>query len=291
MPTLREVKKRIKTVVSTKRITKAMEMVAAAKLRRAQQRVEQTRPYAEKMDEMLSHLAAASSSEITHPYFEEREVKRQTIVVIASDRGLCGSYNGNVIRRTIEMMRADKKDHGIESEIVCIGKKVNDVFSRREWPIVDYFGDWDGNLDYGRAKEIVAKITARFVSAETDLVRIVYTRFLSMVKYRLTAETYLPVPRPAVEAGEGLQVEYIFEPNPEEIYAALMPSYATTKMVTALAEAFASEHGSRMMAMSNATSNAGEMVDSLTLQYNKARQAQITKELLEVVSGAEALRG
>ncbi len=266
-------------------------MVAAAKLRRAQQRVEQTRPYADKMDEMLSHLAAASSSEITHPYFEEREVKRQTIVVIASDRGLCGSYNSNVMRRAVEIMRTDKKEHGIESEVVCVGKKVNDILSRRDWPIVDFFGDWGGNLDYERAKELVAKVSGRFVSGETDRVKMIYTRFLSMVRYRLTAVTYLPVPRPEAAEGEDVHVEYIFEPNPEEIYAALMPSYTTTKMVTALAEAFASEHGSRMMAMSNATSNAGEMIDNLTLQYNKARQGQITKELLEVVSGAEALRG
>ena len=291
MPTLREVKKRIKTVVSTKRITKAMEMVAAAKLRRAQQKVEQTRPYADKMDEMLSHLAAASSSEISHPYFDEREVKRQTVVVIASDRGLCGSYNANVIRRAIETMRSDKKEAGIESEVFCVGKKVNDILSRRDWPIVDFFGDWGGNLDYERAKELVARVTGRFVSGETDRVKLVYTRFLSMVKYRITVETYLPVPRLEMSEGEAQHMEYIFEPSPEEIYAALMPSYATTKMVTALAESFASEHGSRMMAMSNATSNAGEMIDTLTLQYNKARQGQITKELLEVVSGAEALRG
>ena len=291
MPTLREVKKRIKTVVSTKRITKAMEMVAASKLRRAQQKVEQTRPYARKMDEMLSHLAAASSSEISHPYFEEREVKRQTIVVIASDRGLCGSYNANVIRRAAETMRTDKKEHGIESEVICIGKKVNDIFTRRDWPVFNYIGDWSGNLDYERAKEVVTSVTGRFVSGETDRVKLVYTRFISMVKYRISVETYLPVQRPEIDEDAGLHTEYIFEPNPEDIYAALMPSYATTKMVTALAESFASEHGSRMMAMSNATSNAGEMIDSLTLQYNKARQGQITKELLEVVSGAEALRG
>lgn len=290
MPTLREVKKRIRSVKATKRITKAMEMVAAAKLRRAQQRVEQTRPYALKMDEMLRHLAAGSSGDISHPYFENREVKKKTIVIIASDRGLCGSFNANVLRLAMKWLR---ENDGYEREIVAIGKRVNDFFKRREYPIVGYWGDWSGVLDYDKAREIVRFLTERFVGGETDEISVLFTRFLSTVKYELTLDTYLPIEPPQVgdEAEEaGSNREYIFEPNPEAIYAALMPSYATTKMVTAIADSLASEHGSRMMAMGNATSNAGEMIDALTLDYNKARQGQITKELLEVVAGAEALR-
>jgi len=289
MATLRDVKKRIKSVVSTKRITKAMEMVAAAYLRRAQQRVEQAKPYAEKMDEMLSHLAAAATGEIVHPYFEEREVKKKTLVVIASDRGLCGSFNTNVIRRADKWL-AENNEY--EIELVAVGKRVRDYYKVRDIKFLEYFGDWGGQLDYDRAKQMVSLLTDRFVSGDTDEIDLIFTRFLSMVRYQLTTERYLPVSRPEADDDEqGTASDYIFEPTSEQIYAALMPSYATTKMVTALTESFASEHGSRMIAMGNATKNAGEMVDALTLDFNKARQAQITKELLEVVSGAEALKG
>jgi F-type H+-transporting ATPase subunit gamma len=289
MATLREVKKRIRSVVSTKRITKAMEMVAAAYLRRAQQRVEQAKPYAQKMDEMLANLAAAATGEIVHPYFEEREVKKKTLVVIASDRGLCGSFNTNVMRRANKWL-AENNEY--EIELVTVGKRVRDYYKVRDIEILEYFSDWGGQLDYDRAKQMVNLLTERFVSGDTDEINLIFTRFLSMVRYQLTTERYLPVSRPVADDDEqGVASDYIFEPTSEQIYAALMPSYATTKMVTALTESFASEHGSRMIAMGNATKNAGEMVDALTLDYNKARQAQITKELLEVVSGAEALKG
>lgn len=289
MATLREVKKRIRTVISTARITKAMEMVAAAKLRRAQQSVEQAKPYAQKMDEMLSHLALASTSEIVHPYFDERPVRKQTLVVIASDRGLCGSFNTNIFRKA-DAWLAENRD--AEIELVTIGKRAYDYYKRRPRPIVGQWNDWSGQLDYDRAREIVNFLTERFVQGETDRINLVFSRFISMVRYQLSIDQYLPIEKPQVDQdgeGSGGSGEYIFEPSSEEIYAALMPSYAMTKMVTALTESFASEHGSRMMAMGNATKNAGEMVETLTLDYNKARQAQITKELLEVVAGAEAL--
>ena len=287
MATLREVKKRIRTVISTRRITKAMEMVAAAKLRRAQTRVEQAKPYALKLDEMLSHLAAGSATEIAHPYFEERPVKNRTLVVMVSDRGLCGSFNSNMLRMTDRWIR-DHQDAGIE--LVAIGKRARDYYRRRKGNIVQFYGDWSGVIDYVRAREIAAWLTNRFVSGETDEIDLAFTRFISMVKYRPGVEKYLPVPRPA-HGGASAVADYIFEPDSREIYAHLMPSYANTKMITALLESFASEHGSRMIAMGNATKNAGEMTNTLTLEYNKARQSQITKELLEVVSGAEALAG
>jgi len=287
MATLREVRKRIRSVVSTKRITNAMEMVAAAKLRRAQQRVEQARPYAEKMDEMLAHLASGATEEIVHPFFEERPIKKKTLVVFTSDRGLCGSYNSNIIRRA---MRWIDESSDIEIELVTIGKKGNDFFKNRPYKIVNYYGDWGGVLNYDKARQIVSLLTERFVSRETDEISLLYTQFLSMVKYQVLLRRYLPVARPEVADESGLSKDYIFEPSPDKIYAALMPGYATTKLVTALVDSFASEHGSRMIAMNAATQNAGEMIDNLTLEYNKARQAQITKELLEVVSGAEALK-
>ncbi|MFH1687117.1 MAG: ATP synthase F1 subunit gamma [bacterium] len=292
MATLRDVQKRIRSVVSTQRITSAMEMVAAAKLRRAQQTIEQSRPYAEKMDDMLSHLAAGSTGEITHPYFEQREIKKKTLVLVSSDRGFCGSFNSNLIRKARQWIDANQ---GYELELVTIGKKGNDYFKSRPTPIRQYWGDWGGSLDYGRAKDVVRLLTQRFVDGETDEISVIYTQFVSMAKYTLTQQQYLPIPPPEVtadpDASAGTGTEYIFEPNAEMIYAALMPGYATTKMVTALADSFASEHGSRMIAMNAATKNAGEMIQDLTLEYNKARQALITKELLEVVSGAEALKG
>jgi F-type H+-transporting ATPase subunit gamma len=287
MATLREVKKRIRTVISTRRITKAMEMVAAAKLRRAQQRVEQAKPYAAKLDEMLSHLAAGSATEIAHPYFEERPVKTRTLVVVVSDRGLCGSFNSNMLRMTDKWIR-EHQDTGLE--LVVVGKRARDYYRRRHGNIVEYYGDWGGVIDFVRARDIASWLTNRFVTGQTDEIHIAYTRFISMVKYRIGVEKYLPVPRPE-HGGEEAATSYIFEPTSDKIYAQLMPSYANTKLITALLDSFASEHGSRMMAMGNANKNAGEMVNSLTLEYNKARQAQITKELLEIVSGAEALAG
>lgn len=288
MPTLRDVQKRIKSVKSTRRITSAMEMVAASKLRRAQQRVEQARPYALKMDEMLSNLAAGSTGEIIHPYFETRDVKKKTLVVVTSDRGFCGGFNSNIIRRVTQWLGDNDK---FETELVIVGKKGNDYFKRRSFPIVDYFGDWGGSLDYEKAKLLVKLLTSRFVSGETDEISLLYTSFVSMVKFRPTLEDYLPIAPPEAVQAHNVAADYIFEPDAHSIYAALMPGYATTKMVTALADSFASEHGSRMIAMNAATTNAGDMIDSLTLDYNKARQGQITKELLEVVSGAEALKG
>ncbi len=289
MATLRDVKKRIKTVESTERITKAMEMVAASKLRRAQQRVEETRPYSKKMDEMLSHLATGSTGDIVHPYFEERDVKKQTVVVFTSDRGLCGSFNANVIRKINGWM---KKNSDVETEIVTVGKKASDLLKKHQNPLVGNFSDWGGSLEMGKARELVSFLSERFVAGETDRIILFFTRFLSTVRYKLVDELYLPIAKPDVSNNETkVNSYYIFEPTPEIIYSALMPSYVTTKMVTALVESFASEHGSRMMAMGNATKNAGEMRQTLTLEYNKARQGQITKELLEVISGAEALVG
>ncbi len=288
MATLREVKKRIRTVKSTKRITKAMEMVAASKLRRSQRLVEQTRPYSNKMTEMLTHLAAGSSSDITHPYFDIREPKNKTLVVITSDRGLCGSFNSNVVRRAANWLA---EQGFLAAEIVTVGKKGNDILKRRRWPIVGNYIDWAGKLDYKKAQELVNFLTNRFVTHQTDEIHLVYTQYISTVKYKVVVEPYLPLVKPKTGDTGGMRTDYIFEPSPEGIYASLMPRYALTKMVSAIVDSFAAEHGSRMMAMGNATSNAGDMIDDLSLVYNKTRQAQITKELLEVISGADALAG
>lgn len=288
MPTLRQVKKRISSVISTRQITKAMEMVAAAKLRRAQMTVMQVRPFSEKLDQILVSLSAAASGELIHPFFEKREVKKRTLVLISSDRGLCGSFNSNLISKTKAWL-SDKQPEN--TELILVGKKGHDFYKRRPWNIVELFDDWGGNLDYAKARDIVDLLTNRFLSGQTDEISLIYTQFISTTKYRIMETLYLPVEQPVVEEGHAEHLEYIFEPSPEAIFTDLMPRYALTKMVTALADSFASEHGTRMIAMGAATKNAGEMIDTLTLQYNKARQAAITRELLDIVGGAEALKG
>ncbi len=288
MPTLRDVKKRIRSVISTRQITKAMEMVAATKLRKAQAKIMQVRPYSHKLEEILHSLSAAASGELTHPFFEKRDIHKQTLVLITSDRGLCGSFNTNIIRRATEWLESKEKD---KVELVLIGKRGNDFFKRRNWEIAGKFNDWFGNLNYDKAREVADFLTARFLAGQTDEIVIIYTQFLSTVRYKVVEERYLPVERPAIDERTGGRIEYIFEPSPEGIFGDLMPRYTLTKMVTVLADSFASEHGTRMIAMGAATNNAAEVIDSLTLQYNKARQAAITKELLEIVSGAEALKG
>ena len=287
MPTLREVKNRIRSVKSTRRITRAMEMVAAAKLRRAQQIVEQSKPYSAKLDEMLANLASASTGEITHPYFEEREVKRKTLMLVTADRGLCGSFNSNLLRTADTWLRATGQE---TSELYLLGKKGWDYYRRRDWTVLAHEAEWEGEIDYVRARAVVESVTGRFVSGETDEVDIVYMKFISMGRFQVTQERYLPIAPPTIGEESGKTRDYIFEPTPEEIYARLMPYYTTTKLITILRESLASEQASRMLAMNSATKAAGDMIDSLTLDYNKARQALITKEILEVVSGAEALR-
>jgi len=288
MPTLRQVKKRINSVISTRQITKAMEMVAAAKLRKAQMKVTQVRPYSEKLDHILIHLATAASGELTHPFFEKREVKKQTLVLVTSDRGLCGSFNTNLIMKARNWL--DGKDPE-NTELVLIGKKGHDFFKRKNWPIVRLFEEWNGNLDYAKARDVVSFLTGRFLEGETDSIDLIYSQFITTTRYNNIVSRYLPVERPEISEESAANLEYIFEPSPEAIFTNLMPRYALTKMITALAENFASEHGTRMIAMGAATTNAGEMIEALTLQYNKARQAAITKDLLDIVGGAEALNG
>lgn len=289
MATLKEIRNRIRSVKSTRQITKAMEMVAAAKLRRAQQRATEARPYADHMNAMLSSLAEAATGEISHPYFEQREIRRRTLVLVTSDRGLCGSFNTALIRAANNWL----KDFDHRSvELVLIGKRGFDFFRKRNYVIAANYQDWGGQLDYDTAKSIVSFLTTRFTQGNTDHVTILYPRFINTARNETTIEDYLPISKPQTSsAPSSTRKEYIFEPSPEQIYASLLPSYALTRLVTALLDSFASEHGARMVAMSNATKNAGEMINQLTLKYNKARQGQITKELLEIVGGAEALKG
>ncbi len=286
MATLRDIKKRIRSVKSTRQITRAMKMVAAARLRKAQLQAEQSRPYAEKMSEMLGSLSAAATEKLSHPFFEKREVKNQTLVMIASDRGLCGAFNTNLIRMAEGWL--SERDTG-KSELVCVGRRGHLYFRRRKWPIVSAYNEFNASLDFPMVRDLVGYLTDRFTTGQTDEIYLLYTKFYSIARVTVTLEKYLNIDRP--ENGESVTAgPYIFEPDPDAIFSELLPRYTMIRLQAALADSFASEHATRMMAMTIATSNAEEMIDHLTLKYNKARQASITKDLLEVVSGAEALR-
>ncbi len=288
MATLRDIKKRIRAVKSTKQITKAMEMVAAARLRRAEQEAVQSRPYADKMRLILKQISAAAAT-LDHPFFEQREVKHQTVVLFTGDRGLCGSYNSNLIRRTTQILKAETE---VPIDLVLVGKKGEDFFKRRSWPIARVFKGLQGKMDIDLVRGMTDYVIDRFISGETDKVQLIYAKFITKSTHRITVADFLPVSPPeTTEDTKTSNKQYIFEPDPAQIFDSLMPAYARTMMQSATADALASEHAARMMAMGQATKNADEMVDSLTLQYNKARQSVITKELLEIVSGAEALNG
>jgi F-type H+-transporting ATPase subunit gamma len=284
MGTLRDIKRRIRSVKNTRQITRAMEMVSAAKLRRAQNRVEKSRPYAEKMQLILDNLSAASG-EVAHPFFAKREVKKTTLVLVASDRGFCGSFNHNLIRRA-ESFMSDYDRQAID--LVCVGKKGFNYFKNRRWEIIFSQIDYGGNPDLAKVRQLSSELTRRFLARETDEVHLLFTRFVSTTRYKITLERFLNIEQGAEEFAGGGK-DYIFEPAPEAIYDDLMPRYAMTKIQTALADSFASEHAARMVAMSAATKNAGEMIDHLIMVRNKARQAAITKELLDIVGGAEAI--
>jgi F-type H+-transporting ATPase subunit gamma len=288
MPSLRDIKRRIRSVNSTKQITKAMEMVSAAKLRKAQTRAERARPYADRLELILANLSRAAvqpGGGMLHPYFAARPVKKTTYVLVTADRGLCGSFNANLIRRASQVLRRHEPG---TAELVCIGKRGNDWFKKRSTPVIAAHLDFGGNMDLARVKQITNDLTQRFVTGQTDAIQLIYARFISTARSEVTVAPFLPI----VPGDQSVTTvaDYIFEPDPVAIFSDLMPRYASTVIQTALSESFASEHAARMLAMGAATKSAGEMIDSLTLQFNKARQGAITKELLDIVGGAEAIK-
>ncbi len=287
MATLRDLRRRIKSVQGTQQITKAMEMVAAARLRRAQAKVESSRPYASKMQSMLDNLTRASAS-LDHPLFEKREVKKVGIVVVTSDRGLCGSYNNNVISEAERLRKCYDPD---QVALILVGKKGYVYYSKRVCEILLKYLDMGAMLDLTRVRTITDDLVNLFLSRQVDEIHFVYSRFLSAVSHKITTEKFLNIESQVKAEERAGQVDYIFEPNPEKIFSDLLPSYCMTRVLMALAESFASEHATRMISMGAATKNADEMIDDLTLVMNKLRQATITKEMLEITTGAEALKG
>jgi len=280
------INKRIRSVKSTQQITKAMKMVSAAKLRRAQDRLLSARPYSSKLQQLLQRLAEAGGD--SHPLFEQREVKSRLFVVVTSDKGLCGAYNMNVIRMALAEIDASI-EAGVKTSIYAVGRKARDFFKKREYDVVAYHDDFGGTASDDKARQVTKLAVTQFTDGEVDEVRFAYARFVSTMTQRPTVSTALPISPPESEDEESTALEYIWEPNREAIYAALLPQYLRNTVYIMLCEAYASEHGARMSSMSAATKNAGEMIDALTLQRNRERQAAITQEISEIVGGANAL--
>lgn len=286
MASLKVIRKRIGSIRNTQQITKAMKMVAAAKLRRAQDAVLQARPYAEKLTDLLKNLSVRVSTE-EHPLLVAREERRVDLVLFTSDRGLCGGYNANLIRTAETFIRDKGKE--VETRLVLVGRKGNDYFQRRNAEIVESIPNVSERVPEELTAELAEKMTGRFLREETDNVTILYSRFRSTLSQVPTLERLIPIVTETDPEEESL-TEYLFEPGLEALLGELLPKLVNTEISRALHEAIASEHAARMTAMDAATTNAAEMIGHLTLQMNRARQASITTELLEVVSTAEALK-
>jgi F-type H+-transporting ATPase subunit gamma len=290
---LRDIRKRITSVRSTQQITKAMKMVATAKLRRAQENILATRPYATKMFEVLSSLAARTSPD-AHPLLYRREPKRVEVVVFTSDRGLCGAFNMNLIQRA-EKFLEEEKTRTEELALSFIGRKGRDYFRKRNVKMRREYVNLFGKVDFPLAARIGEDLVQSYIAEQVDAIYLLYSEFRSAIQQRIVLEKILPVtPKKAAEGEEAPKgptaVEYIYEPSEVEILGKILPMYVEVQIYRALLESVASEFGARMTAMENATNNARDMIEKLTLMYNKARQASITKELIEIVSGAEALK-
>jgi len=290
MASLLDMRRRIKSVKNTQQITKAMKMVAAAKLKRAQDRVIAARPYAKKMTAVLGALSSSVTDEFSHPLLDARGDENYLVVLVTADKGLAGGFNANVIKATQAFIA---QNPGKSIDMVAVGRKGRDFFKRRQATISEeYIGlTGRGTANYSDAVEISAEIIKRFSEDETiDKVFLVFTEFKTVLTQKPVVEQLLPIPK--IETGEadaGSTAEYIYEQPAAEIFGKLLPKQVETQIYRAMLESVASEQGSRMTAMDSASKNAGELIDSLTLNMNRIRQAAITKEIIEVVSGAAAL--
>lgn len=282
---VREYKRRIRSVKNTQQITKAMKMVAAAKLRRAQARAESSRPYTETLTGTLARLAGVAY-DVTHPLLEKREdILKIGYIVITSDRGLCGAYNTNILRLVTTAIAEDGRN--LESGIIAVGRKGRDFFRKRGGVDAEFVNLGD-KVNYADAKEIADYVINAYENEELDEVYLIYAKFINALRQVPTVTKILPLETPTEETEEHY-VDYLYEPSAEEILLTLLPKYVASVIYHAMLEGKASEHGATMTAMGNATQNAGEIIDNLTLVMNKVRQAAITDEILDIVGGAEAL--
>jgi len=290
MATLREIRSRITGVKNTQKITKAMKMVAASRLRRAQEAIVSTRPYARKLGELLRHLVTKVDVNL-NPLLVGRNPRAVLLVVVTADRGLCGSFNSNIIKAAAHRLGTQGD---IVTQVMTLGRKGSEYFGRRKYDVVSKHSGIFSDLDFDHARSFVQEISEGYLEGKFDKVEIIYNEFKSVIQQKIVVEQFLPIPPEETQQSKdfkGLsQVEYIYEPSSAEIVNALVPRHLNFQMWRILLESNAAEQGARMTAMDNATENAKELIRDLTLKFNNARQASITKELLEIVSGAEALK-
>ncbi len=288
MPNLRDIKRRIKSVKNTQQITKAMKLVSASKLRKAQEAIISARPYALKLMDVLHHLSARCNHDV-HPLLDDRDGGRWLILVVTADRGLCGGFNGSIIKKAMQVIN-DNSDK--EIELITAGKKGHAIFKNKENKILHDHSGWTRSFDYLKAAEIGSTLSNLFSEKAIDRVYVLYNEFKSVMQQEVILEQLLPIVPEKLDTGKGSVniVDYIYEPEEGAILNTLLERYMTVEVYRAFLESSASEHGARMTAMDSASRNAGEMIGGLTLTYNKARQAYITKELIEIVNGAEALK-
>ncbi len=289
---LKEVRNRIKSVTSTQQITKAMKMVSAAKLRRAQDAIIQMRPYSQKLQEMLSNIVSSSSSDASMPLADERPAERVLMIPITSDRGLCGGYNAYVIKLTREVINTKYAAQFAKGNVTIlpIGKKGYEYFLRNNYKVVDNFWTTFSDLGFDNVRKAAVYAQQAFLNKEYDRVELVYSQFKNAATQIFTAEPYLPIPKTEKKKGDKA-TDFIFEPSMGVLLQELMPKILNTQVYKAVLDANASEHGARMTAMDKASENANDLLKSLKISYNRARQAAITTELTEIVSGAAALQG
>jgi len=288
--TLRDIKRRIVGVKNTQKITKAMKMVATAKLRRAQQRIVNARPYAGKISEMLSHLVTEEDI-ASNSFLKQREVSSICVIIVTSDRGLCGAFNTNIIKEAVRYLNEEQKTGEVKLKLFTVGKKATDYFSRRDYDVISKNTGLFSSLEINSALEIYDEVLSRFQKEEFDKVVVIYNQFVSMVQQKIIVEQILPIPIKAnSETGKSYAENYIFEPDQKTIFNFLLPKQLKAQFWKILLESNAAELGARMTAMDNATTNAQDLIRSLNITYNKERQASITKEILEIVSGANALK-
>jgi F-type H+-transporting ATPase subunit gamma len=290
MPSLQSLRRKIGAVKNTQKITKAMKMVAAAKLKRAQDRILAARPYAHKMRGVLANLSRRVNR-AAHPLLQKRGDRLVEVLVVTSDRGLCGAFNANILRKALEFFR-ESETRGATVTVSLVGRKGRDFFRRRHWPIRQQWTDVFDRLSYEHALDIGQDLTGEFTKGTFDELYVIYNEFKSAIQQRVIVEKLFPIE--ALETPDGpvpfTGGSYLYEPDEDELLAALVPKHFEIQTFRILLESSAAEQGARMAAMDGATRNAGELIKKLTLYYNKTRQAAITKELMDIVGGAEALR-
>ena len=289
---LKEVRNRIQSVKSTQQITKAMKMVSAAKLRRAQDAIIQMRPYARKLQEMLANIVSNAEGDVKMTLATVRPVEKVLVIVITSDRGLCGGYNSNLIKLAREVIREKYATVSAKgnAELLPLGKKGYEHFSKNKFKVIDHYWNIFSDLNFEKVASASKLVMDMFAKGEIDAVELVYSEFKNAATQKFTVEQFLPVQKTEKKKGE-VKADFIFEPDKNTLIEELMPKILNTQLYKAILDAHASEHGARMTAMDKATENAEELLKSLKISYNRARQAAITTELTEIVSGAAALQG